>query len=132
MDLREVRELAERPGVAEGDKVDAVVHERRDRVDHRRLLPTAGRRGGHEHGRVLAEERALRPELAGRVPERLPLGGEVAVAGGDAEDEGVKVGEVVGGEDGVVGLGGRVELLEDLLREGLRDPMGVARLDWRV
>ena len=52
----------------------------------------------------------------------LPLGGEVSEAGGDAEEEGVELGEVGGCEDGVGGLGGCVELLEDVLGEGLCDP----------
>ena len=52
----------------------------------------------------------------------LPLGGEVPEAGGDAEEEGVELGEVGGCEDGVGGLGGCVELLEDVLGEGLCDP----------
>ena len=54
----------------------------------------------------------------------LPLAGEVAVAGGDAEEEGVKGGEGRGVDDGVVGLGRGVEELEDVLGERLGDPGG--------
>lgn len=42
--------------------------------------------------------------------------------GGDTEEEGVKLGEVAGGQDGVVWLGGSVHLLEDLRGEGLSNP----------
>ena len=123
MDLVEVRELAKGLRIAQGNDVDAMVHERRKRRDDRRLLAAAERGGRDEHGRELARERAGRPELAGRVPERLPLGGEVAVAGGDAEEEGVELGEVAGREDRVRGLGGRVQLGEDVLGERLGDPV---------
>ena len=53
---------------------------------------------------------------------RLPLGREVTVASGDTEDEPVELGEVLRGKDGVVGLGGGVHLVEDLLRQGLGNP----------
>lgn len=49
----------------------------------------------------------------------LELRGHVAVARGDAEDEGVELGEVGGLDDGVGGLGRGVQLLEDVLRERL-------------
>lgn len=51
----------------------------------------------------------------------LPLGGEVAVAGGNAKQEAVVLGEDVGVlKDGDVGgLGGSVHLVEDLLGESL-------------
>lgn len=51
----------------------------------------------------------------------LPLGGEVAVTGGNAKQEAVVLGEDVGVlKDGDVGgLGGSVHLVEDLLGEGL-------------
>lgn len=64
----------------------------------------------------------LLPLLAGLVPEGLELGGEVAVAGGDAEEDGVEgleFGRVV--QHSVVGLGWSVHLLEDLVGERLRD-----------
>ena len=64
----------------------------------------------------------LLPLLAGLVPEGLELGGEVAVAGRDAEEhgiEGLELGGVV--QDGVVRLGGSVHLLENVFGERLRD-----------
>ena len=40
------------------------------------------------------------PLLASRVPKGFPLGGEVAVAGWDAEEEGVIFFELVGSDEG--------------------------------
>ena len=53
----------------------------------------------------------------------LPLGGKVAVTGGDAEQEGIVLEEGGGvGQDGDVrGLGRGVHLGQDLIGEGLRD-----------
>lgn len=64
----------------------------------------------------------LLPLLAGFVPEGLELGGEVTVAGGDAEEhgvEGLEVGGVV--QNGVTRLSRSVHLLEDFVGERLRD-----------
>lgn len=116
-----VRKLAESLSVAKGNKVDTVVDESRDRRDYGGLLTTAGGPGRDEHTGELAVERTGSPELAGRVPEGLPLAGEGAVTGGDTEEERVKLDEVGGIEDGVAGLGGRVELGKDVLRESLCD-----------
>jgi hypothetical protein len=55
----------------------------------------------------------------------LPLGGKVAVAGWDAEEEGVVLCELVGGDERGVwrfALAGGVHLAEDLLGEGFLDP----------
>ena len=49
----------------------------------------------------------------------LPLGGEVAIPGGDAEDESIEVNELVGLYNWVIGLGWCVHFGEYLLREGL-------------
>ena len=66
------------------------------------------------------------PLLARLVPEGLELCGEVAVAGGDAEEDSVEFfedgGVVEGGDRGV--LGGCVHLVEDVLGEGLGDSAG--------
>lgn len=53
----------------------------------------------------------------------LPLGGEVAETSGDTDNEGVKAGKDVGGDDGVVGLCRGVHLGQDFLRESLGDSM---------
>jgi len=55
---------------------------------------------------VFAGESTCAPPPAGRVPERLPLSGEVSVWSGDAEEETVVGGEDVGGDDWVVWFGG--------------------------
>ena len=55
----------------------------------------------------------------------LPLSGEVTEAGRDTEDEAVKLGQLLGGNDGVWRLCGSMHLLEDSLGECLRDPGGL-------
>lgn len=52
----------------------------------------------------------------------LQLSWEATVASGDTKDEGIKVGELGGGDDGVAGLGGGVHLGQYLLRESLGNP----------
>jgi hypothetical protein len=139
VDLREAGELPKGVAVAERDKNDAVVRERADRIRDSDLLSSTRARRRHKRASVLAGERARRPEGTGRVPEclnhamskrdenddkseaHLPLAREVAVTGGDAHDESVKGGESLSVDDGVVGLGRRVHLGEDLLRERLGD-----------
>ena len=86
----------------------------------RALLTSSLGSGGNEEADVFAPVAARLPLLPGRVPEGLPLGGEVAVTGRDAEEEGVVFGELVGRDEGDGGgLAGGVHLGEDLLREGL-------------
>ena len=64
------------------------------------------------------------PLLACLVPEGFPLRGEVAVAGGDAEEEGVVFFELVGRDEGDGrGLAWRVHFGQDFLWEGLFDSM---------
>ena len=71
VDLVEVGELREGLRVAEGHEDEAVVDEGGEEVDDGRLLAAAGGARRDEHGHVLARERALRPELARRIEERL-------------------------------------------------------------
>ena len=52
----------------------------------------------------------------------LPLSREVTVASGDTEEDGIELGEVIGVKDGIVGLGGRIHLGQDFLRECLGNP----------
>ena len=73
--------------VAEGHVDDAVVSEGAHGSQRGRLLASSHRGGGEEEAGVLAPVAAARPVLACRVPECLPLGREVAVTGGDAEEE---------------------------------------------
>ena len=64
------------------------------------------------------------------VPERLPLRGEIAIAGRDSEHEGVVLGEFLGGDERDAGgvLGGRVHFFHDVCGEGFLDlvEVGVA------
>lgn len=101
---------------------ESVVRKRAHASNSSALLSTTKGTSRDEHARVLAPERALRPLLAGLVPEGLELCWEVAVTRGDAEEDAVK-GLKLGGvlEDADVGLGGRVHLGEDILGEGLGD-----------
>ena len=86
----------------------------------RALLASALGRGRDEDAGVLAPVAAGLPLLAGLVPEGLPLSGEIAVAGGDTEEEGVVFLELLGGDEGDgVGLAGGVHFAEDFLGEGL-------------
>ena len=91
---------------------------------------------GDEDTSILAPKLAFLPQSAGSIPEglrhacffnrrlhpfsdritHLPLSREVTVTSGDTEDEGVELSKVVGGKDGIVGLGGRIHLGQNFLR----------------
>lgn len=131
VDLGEVGQLAESGGVAQGHVDNAVVGEGGHGGEGGGLLAAAGGGGGDEEPRVLAVEAARLPLTASAVPEGLPLGGEVAEARGDAEQEGVVAGQRgrVGQRLDVGGLGGRVHLTQDLFGEGLGDPVWVVLLE---
>jgi hypothetical protein len=97
---------------------------------------------GDEHAGEFAVQLALLPELAGSIPESLqnrtkpqphenqrlkklaylPLSGEVTVASGDTVKDTVIVSEVVGSKDGIVRLGGRIHLGQNLLGQSLGNP----------
>ena len=47
---------------------------------------------------------------------------EVTKTSGDTKEEGIEITKVVGVKDGIVGLGGRIHLGQDFLREGLLNP----------
>jgi hypothetical protein len=125
--LAVVAEQVESGLVAERHVDDSVVGERAHGGDGGALLATALGRGADEQARVLAPEAAGLPLLAGVVPEGPPLGGEVAVAGGDAHQEGVVLleGRGVGHLGDRAVLFGSVHLGEDLLGEGLGDAVEV-------
>ena len=92
----------------------------------RTLLPPALRGRRDEEADVLAVVAARLPLLARRVPKGLPLGGEVAVAGRDAEQEGVVVCELVRGDEGDrCRLAGCMHFGQDFLGEGLFDSVGM-------
>lgn len=71
MDFREIRQLAEGRGIAQGDEGDAVVSEGREACNSRGLLATAMATSGDEHASVLALQLALLPQLAGGIPKCL-------------------------------------------------------------
>ncbi len=90
--------------------------------NRRGLLPsTLGRSRDKDTG-VFTPVGARLPLLAGAVPEGFPLGGEVAEAGRDAEEEGVVFSEFSSGDFGDAGVfGGRVHLGEGVGGEGFGD-----------
>jgi hypothetical protein len=99
---------------------EAVVRQGRHASDSSALLSATQGTGGNEHSSVLAPEASLSPLLASLVPEGLELRWEVSVTGGDTEQDAVK-GFELGGvlEDGHIGLGRRIHLVEDILGERL-------------
>jgi len=132
MDLLKVGLEVERVLVAERDEEDTVVCKGGLDSDRSRLLAATGGGVGDEDTRVLASERARGPELASRVPESLPLCREVSVTGRDTEEVRVVLREGLRGSDGEIGLGGRMHLGEDLLREGLSDLVASSRATSRL
>jgi hypothetical protein len=109
--------------VSERNVDEAVVGQGAHAGNSSALLSATKGAGANEHAGVLAPEGALRPLLAGGVPEGLELGGEISVTRGDTEEDAVKGLELRGVFDGAhVGvLGGRVHLGEDFLGKCLGD-----------
>lgn len=70
-DLAHVVQNIKCVGVSERNKDDAVVRERRERVDHRSFLATSRRARGDKHTSKLAVELALLPGTACVIPKRL-------------------------------------------------------------
>ena len=111
-----------RRGITQRHIDHAVVGEGAHGRQRRALLAAALGRGADEDADVLAVVAARLPLLARLVPEGFPLSREVAVPRRDAEEEGVVLFELVGGDEGDgAGLAGGVHLGEDLLGEGLFD-----------
>ena len=123
VDLIEVRQVGECVLVSKGNVDETVVSEGAHGGNAGGLLATALGAGADEQTGVLAPESARGPLAASAVEESLPLGGEVAVACRDTEEDGVVLLERGGvAEEGHVGgLGRRVHLGEDLLGESLGD-----------
>lgn len=97
--------------VAQGNVDDAVVRESAHGGDDGAFLTAARGRSRDEDAAVLAPKTAGLPLLAGVVEECLPLGGEVPVASGDAEQERiVALHDGWGNEGGFGGLAGSVHL----------------------
>lgn len=122
-DLAQVAQDREGGLVAQGHIDDAVVGHGAHGRDGGAFLSAAHGRGADEDAGVFAPVGAAGPLRAGVVPEGLPLGGEVAVARGDAEEEGVVLFERDGVDDwdrGVLGWG--VHFGEDIFGEGFGHP----------
>lgn len=96
MNLFEVGQELEGGLVSEWDIDDAMVRQRAHASQGSRLLATAQAGGGDENTSVFSPVAAGAPDAAGLVPERLPLGGEVAVSGGDAKEESVVLEKLIG------------------------------------
>lgn len=126
MDLVEVGEEREGSLVAKGHVDETVVGEGAHRGESGRFLSTSKGTSGDEETSVAAVEATGGPDTASTVPEGLPLSREVTVTGGDTEEDGIVVKELLGLlQDGDGRLLGSVHLVEDLLGEGLRDPNDV-------
>lgn len=108
--------------VSEGNIDDTVMDKGRHRVESSNFLPTTLPTGRNEKTSVFARKTTGSPETAGSVDERLPLGREVSVTGGDTEEESIVRLQNVGGDDWVGGLRSSVHLLENLFRESLGNP----------
>lgn len=126
-DLAVVTEKVESGLVAEGNVDDTVVSESAHGSKRGALLSTALSASGDEETSILAPEAARLPLLASVVPEGSPLGGPVAVAGGDAEEERVVLLEHrgVGDLGDRLVLGRSVHLGQDLLGESLLDAVEI-------
>lgn len=89
VDLIEVGQERENGFVAQGNVNETMVGEGAHGRQSSGLLATAGGTGGDEETSVLAPEATGGPDRAGLVPEGLPLSGEVTVASGDTEKDGI-------------------------------------------
>lgn len=121
-DFVQVPQQLEGRGVSEGHVDHALVHPAGQGVDAGRLLAAA--RGGRadEQAEVFAVQGSAHPQLAELVDEGLPLGRVGAVAGRDAEEEGVVGLHHVGRDERdrcVLGWG--VHLAQNLPGEGFFD-----------
>ena len=134
MDFAQIGQLTKRRLVSERNIKQAMMGEGAHMCDDGALLPTTKTGGADEDARVLPPEATGLPEPAGGIPERLPLGGEVAVTRGHAEQEGIVLGQVGRvGECGDVGVLGRsVHLTQDVFGEGFRDLVQITGASGRL
>jgi len=94
MNLLHIRQLGEDGLVPQRHVVDTVVNQSAQGVLNGLFLAASLAPHSDENPSIFSGERTFGPEPAGRVPESLPLSGEVSESSGDAEEE-----PVVGGED---------------------------------
>lgn len=121
VNLVEVGEEGEGILVTQRDVDEAVVGEGAHGGNRSGLLATTGTSSGDEDTSVLAPEATSGPDGAGSIPEGLPLCREVTVAGGNTEEDGIVLQEIIGLNDGVGRLGGSVHLGQNLVGESLGD-----------
>lgn len=126
VDLLQVGDLGESLGVTQRHKDDTVVNQHRQGVHNSGLLATAGGTGGHKDTGSLTVEGTRSPKTSGGVPESLPLSRVTAKSGGDTEQERVVLGQGVQSGNWVVGSGRSVHLLQNLLRQCLRNLIDVS------
>jgi len=107
--------------VAERNEDDPVVGQGRESAIDGHFLSSTRSASGNEDTCVLSSKSTLNPETTGSIPKGLPLSGERTVTSGDTKEEGVVVGELSGGDDGVVRLGWGMEFRQDVLGESFRD-----------
>jgi len=127
VNLVQVGQKGEDVLITERGEDDAVVGQGRECGVDSHFLSSTRSTGGNEDTGVLSSEGTLSPETTGSIPEGLPLSGESTVTSGDAEEEGIVVGELSGGDDGVARLGWGMELLQGILGKSLCDLEDVGR-----
>lgn len=121
-DLRKVGQDREARLVAQRDVDDAVMRQGRQSSNNRALLSTTWSTSRDKDTSILSPVCARSPLTSSRIPECLPLRGEVTITGGDTEEESVVLLEGGGVDDGDVGgFGWCVHLGENFLGEGLGD-----------
>lgn len=101
VDLAQAGQLGEGGLVAQRDVEEAVVSKGAHGSKGSGLLATTEGTGRDEETGILAPVATSGPDTTGLVPEGLPLGGEVAVASRDTEEDGIVLQEVIGLRDGV-------------------------------
>lgn len=106
MDLVEGSEQRGGLLVSEGHVDHAVVGNGGESVDGGGLLASSGGTGGHKDTGVLAGQSSAGKETSSLVPERSPLGRLVTESSGDTHKDTIVLGDLLGGDDGVIGLGG--------------------------
>lgn len=110
MYLRQIGKLTKARRISKRNIDDTMMGERTHSSQRRTLLSTTLCASRDEDTSVFTPVAASSPLAAGGVPESLPLCREVAVAGGDAEEEGVVGLEGLGVDDWVFGFGWCVHL----------------------
>jgi len=125
VNLLHIRQLGEHRLIPQRHVDYPVVNETAQGVLDRLFLAASLSPHRDENPSVFASESASGPESDCRVPERLPLGGEISESSGDAEEECVVGGENIGGDYWVVWFGSSAHFLQHTLWECLWNPGGV-------